>query len=53
MQRPEHAPLFIYVKNEVVASRNSTMAELYQEHREDDYFLYLAYFEENVYSTQS
>lgn len=52
MQRPEHAPLFIYANNEIVTSRNSTMAELYQEYREDDYFLYLAYYEENVYSTQ-
>ena len=50
MYRPEHAPLFIYVDNEIIVSRESTMAELYQEYREDDYFLYLAYYEENKYS---
>jgi len=52
MGRPDCAPLFIYADNEIVASLNSTMAELYQEYREDDYFLYLAYFEENIHSTE-
>ena len=40
--RSERAPLFIYIENEIVAPASATMAELYQEYREDDYFLYLA-----------
>ena len=47
--RSDHAPLFIYIENEIVAPAETTMAELYQEYREDDYFLYLAYYEENPY----
>ena len=51
--RSEHAPLFIYIENEIVAPADATMAELYQEHREDDYFLYLAYYEENHYQDKT
>lgn len=51
--RSEHAPLFVYVDNEIVAPREATMAELYQEYREDDYFLYLAYYEENHYQDKT
>lgn len=47
--RPEQAPLFIYVQNEVIVSLESSMAQLYQEYREDDYFLYLAYYEKNIH----
>ena len=53
MRRPESEPLYIYVKNELVASKESTMAELYQEYREDDYFLYVAYYEKNLYESES
>ena len=51
MGRPDHAPLFIYADAEIIVSKESTMAALYQEHRENDYFLYLAYFEENIYNS--
>ena len=51
--RSEHASLFIFIENEIVAPASATMAELYQEHREDDYFLYLAYYEENPYQDKS
>lgn len=51
--RSEHAPLFIYIENEIIAPAEATMAELYQEHREDDYFLYLAYYEENHYQDKA
>ena len=50
MNRPDHAPLYIYANNEIIVSKESTMATLYQEYREDDYFLYFAYYEENIYS---
>ncbi|XP_058794760.1 gamma-aminobutyric acid receptor-associated protein-like [Phymastichus coffea] len=45
--RPEDA-LFFFVNNTVPAT-NSTMGALYQEHREEDCFLYIAYSDENVY----
>ena len=45
----EHAHLFIYIESEIIAHQGVTMAQLYQEYREDDYFLYLAYYEENHY----
>ena len=49
--RPDgHAPLFIYAANEVVLCREAGMAQVYQEYREADLFLYLAYYEENVYA---
>lgn len=47
--RPDQAPLYIYVSNELIVSLDSTMAELYQEYREDDFFLYLAYYEKNIH----
>ena len=51
--RSEHAPLYIYIENEIIAPREATMAALYQEYREDDYFLYLAYYEENHYQDKT
>ena len=51
LQRPKHAPLYLYVDNEIVAAESSSLASLYQEYREDDYFLYLAYYEEMVHSS--
>ena len=51
LQRPKHAPLYLYVDNEIVVAESSSLASLYQEYREDDYFLYLAYFEEMVHSS--
>ena len=51
LQRPKHAPLYLYVDNEIVAAESSSLASLYQEYREDDYFLYLAYYEEIVHSS--
>ena len=52
MSRSEQAPLFIYADNEIVVSPTNIMSELYQEFREDDFFLYLAYYEENIYHHQ-
>ena len=46
LQHPKHAPLYVYVDNEIVAAEISTLASLYQEYHADDYFLYLAYYEE-------
>ena len=51
--RSEHAPLFIYIESEIIAPREATMAQLYQEYREDDYFLYLAYYEKNHYQDKT
>ena len=48
--RSEHASLFIYIESEIIAPREATMAQLY---REDDYFLYLAYYEENHYQDKT
>lgn len=50
LKRSDAAPLYIYVDKDVVASRLTTMEELYQEYRDDDYFLYLAYYEINIHS---
>lgn len=51
LRRPPHAPLYLYVDNEVIASENSSLARLYQEFRDNDYFLYVAYHEESIRST--
>ena len=51
LRRPSHAPLYLYVDNEIVASENSSLARLYQEFRDNDYFLYIAYHEELIRST--
>lgn len=53
LKRPLHAPLFIYLDQEVVAAEDSELSALFQEYREDDYFLYLAYYEEMIYSSNS
>ncbi|XP_065724173.2 gamma-aminobutyric acid receptor-associated protein isoform X1 [Drosophila suzukii] len=45
--RPEDA-LFFFVNN-VIPPTSATMGSLYQEHHEEDYFLYIAYSDENVY----
>ena len=50
LNRAEDAPLFIYAHNELVISKLSIIAEIYQEFREDDFFLYLGYYEENMYA---
>lgn len=49
IRRSEEDVLFIYVQNEIITAKDSTMAKIYQEYREDDYFLYLAYYERNLY----
>ena len=49
MGRAEHSTLFIYAENEIVLSPASVMSQLYQEYREDDFFLYLGYYEENIH----
>ena len=51
LKRPPHAPLYLYVDNDVVAATDSTLARLYQEYRDSDYFLYVAYYEELIHST--
>ncbi|ETN65982.1 gaba(a) receptor-associated protein [Anopheles darlingi] len=45
--RPEDA-LFFFVNN-VIPPTSATMGSLYHEHHEEDYFLYIAYSDENVY----
>lgn len=45
--RPEDA-LFFFVNN-VIPPTSATMGSLYQEHHEDDFFLYIAYSDESVY----
>ena len=45
--------MFIYAHNELVTSKFSVIAEIYQEFREDDYFLYLGYYEENLYADKA
>merc|ERR1712198_427310 len=45
--RPEDA-LFFFV-NHVVPPTSATMGSLYQEHHEEDFFLYIAYSDESVY----
>uniref|UniRef100_A0A2P2HXB8 Gamma-aminobutyric acid receptor-associated protein-like n=1 Tax=Hirondellea gigas TaxID=1518452 RepID=A0A2P2HXB8_9CRUS len=45
--RPEEA-LFFFVNN-VIPPTSATMGTLYQEHKEDDNFLYIAYSDESVY----
>lgn len=53
LNRSEEAPMFIYAQNELIVSKGSIIAGVYQEYREDDFFLYLAYYEENAYSDLS
>ncbi|KAF7285907.1 GABA type A receptor-associated protein autophagy-related 8a [Rhynchophorus ferrugineus] len=45
--RPEDA-LFFFVNN-VIPPTSATMGSLYEEHHEEDAFLYIAYSDENVY----
>ncbi|XP_047736118.1 gamma-aminobutyric acid receptor-associated protein isoform X2 [Hyalella azteca] len=45
--KPEEA-LFFFVNN-VIPPTSSTMGALYQEHKEEDNFLYIAYSDESVY----
>uniref|UniRef100_A0A1B0C499 Uncharacterized protein n=1 Tax=Glossina palpalis gambiensis TaxID=67801 RepID=A0A1B0C499_9MUSC len=45
--RPEDA-LFFFINN-VIPPKAATMGSLYQEYHEEDYFLYIAYSDENVY----
>jgi len=48
--RPEDA-LFFFVNN-VIPPTSATMGSLYQEHHEEDSFLYIAYSDESVYGSQ-
>lgn len=45
--RPEDA-LFFFVNN-VIPPTSATMGSLYQEHHDEDFFLYIAFSDENVY----
>lgn len=45
--RPEEA-LFFFVNN-AIPPTSATMGSIYQEHHEDDFFLYIAYSDESVY----
>merc|ERR1712080_798204 len=49
--RPEDA-LFFFVNN-VIPPTSATMGSLYQEHHEEDFFLYIAYSDESVYGADS
>jgi len=48
-QLPQQVPLYFYI-NGIIPSMTSTMGELYQEYREQDYLLYIAYCEENIHT---
>ncbi|KAL7076672.1 hypothetical protein ACQ4LE_003752 [Meloidogyne hapla] len=48
--RPEET-LFFFV-NSLIPQTMTTMGQLYQEHHEEDLFLYIAYSDENVYGAQ-
>ncbi|XP_062127311.1 gamma-aminobutyric acid receptor-associated protein [Drosophila sulfurigaster albostrigata] len=48
--RPDDA-LFFFV-NSVIPPTSATMGLLYQEHHDKDYFLYLAYSDENIYGQE-
>jgi len=48
--RPEDA-LFFFVNN-VIPPTSATMGSLYQEHHEEDFFLYIAYSDESVYGEE-
>jgi len=43
--------LFFFVNN-VIPPTSATMGALYQEHHEDDNFIYIAYSDESVYGTK-
>ena len=49
--KPEDA-LFFFVNN-LIPPTSATMGSVYQEHHEDDLFLYIAYSDESVYGSQS
>jgi len=49
--RPEDA-LFFFVNN-VIPPTSATMGSLYQEHHEEDFFLYIAYSDESVYGSET
>lgn len=40
--------LFFFVNN-VIPPTSATMGDIYHEHHEEDFFLYMAYSDENVY----
>jgi len=43
--------LFFFVNN-AMPPTSKTMGEIYQEHHEDDFFLYIAYSDESVYGAK-
>lgn len=47
--KPEDA-LFFFVNN-LIPPTSATMGSLYQEHHEEDFFLYIAYSDESVYGS--
>lgn len=49
--RPEDA-LFFFVNN-CIPPTSYTMGALYQEHHEEDYFLYIAFSDESVYGSET
>lgn len=51
LRRPYNAPLYLYVDNEVVVDTGSTLSSVYQEYRDDDYYLYIAYYETLIHRT--
>merc|ERR1712126_666657 len=42
-----------YFLNNVIPPTSATMGSLYQEHHEEDFFLYIAYSDESVYGADS
>jgi len=49
--KPEDALYFIV--NDAIPATSATMGTLYQDHHEDDFFLYIAYSDESVYGSAS
>merc|ERR1712202_115274 len=48
--RPEDA-LFFFVNN-MIPPTSTTMGALYQEHQDEDFFMYIAYSDESVYGNR-
>ncbi len=53
LRRPTNAPLYLYVDNDIVVAPNSTLSRVYQEYRDSDYYLYIAYYEVLVHKNEN
>ena len=53
LKRPHNASLYLYVDNEIVIAPDSPLSRVYQEYRDSDYFLYIAYYELLIHRTNN